>query len=72
MEIIYKDKKYIIGVEVKFKWGHIYQMINNQVFLDTALEDIPVYVNIMNDDIMKVSICPEVFPFAEVIDWILP
>ena len=53
MEIIYKDTKSVTGVEPKFKWGHIYQMIKDQTIPDVGLEDIPLYVNIRKYAITK-------------------
>ena len=29
MEIIYKDMKVIMGIDPKFRWGQIYQMIKD-------------------------------------------
>ena len=37
-----------------------------------GLEDIPIYANIKKSAIMKVSTCPELFPCAKLIRWILP
>ena len=71
MEIIYEDTKSIIGLELEFKWGRIYQMIKDQTVADAGLKDMPLYVNIRRSAITKVATCPEIFPCAEVIGWIL-
>ena len=72
LEIIYEDTKSFTGVELEFIWGQIYQIIKDQAILDTSLEGIPIYANIRKSAIMKMSTRPELFPCAEVIDWILP
>ena len=72
MEIIYEDTKAITGVEPEFKWGHIYQMIKDQVVPDAGLEEISLYVNIRKSAITKVATRLDLFPYAKVIRWILP
>ena len=47
-------------------------MINDQIVPDAILEYITLYVNIRKSGITKVSTCPELFPCAEVIGWIIP
>ena len=54
-EIIYEDTKAIIGFELEFIWGQIYQMIKDQAVPEVDLEDIPLYANITKYSIMKVS-----------------
>ena len=71
MEIIYEDTESVTGVEQEFKWGKIYQMIKDKTVLDVGLEDIALYVNIKISTITKVATRLELFPCAEVIDWIL-
>ena len=72
LEIIYEDTKGFTRADPKLRWGQVYQMIKDQVFLDVGLEDILVYANIMKSAIMKVSTRHKIFPCAEVIGWILP
>ena len=72
LEIIYQDTKYFTRIEPEFRWGQIYQMIKDQAVPEVGLEDIPIYANIMKSIIMKVSTRLELFPCAEVIDWIIP
>ena len=67
LDIIYEGTKDFNGVQPKFRWGQIYQMIKDQAVPDMGLEDIPIYANIKKSAIMKVSTRPELFPCAEVI-----
>ena len=46
VEIIYKDTKPLTGVDPKFIWGKIYQMIKDHTIPGVGLEDIPIYTNI--------------------------
>ena len=47
-------------------------MISNQSVPEAGFEDFPIYANIERSTIMKVATRPELFPFSEVIGWILP
>ena len=47
-------------------------MISNQNFPDAGLEDFPIYANIEISAIMKVATRLDIFPYLEVIGWILP
>ena len=55
LEIIYEDTKSFTGVEPKFIWGQIYQMIKDQSVPKDGLEVIPIYANTMKSTIMKMS-----------------
>ena len=72
MEIIYEYTKAVTGPEPEFKWGQIYPMIKYQKVPDAGLEYIPLYANTMRSRITKVATRSELFPCAEVIEWILP
>ena len=47
-------------------------MISNQSVPEAWFEDFPIYANIERSTIMKVDSRPELFPYSEVIGWILP
>ena len=72
VDLIYEDTKPVTGSGLEYRWGKIYQMINDQSIPDAGLEDFPIYANIERSAIMKASTQPELFPCAEVIGWILP
>ena len=72
VEIIYKDTKAFIGIDPKYRWDQIYQMIMDWNILDAGLKYFPIYANIKKSTIMKASTRLELFPCLEVIDWILP
>ena len=72
IEVIYEDTKSIIGIEPENKWGEVYKMISNQSVPEAGLEDLPIYSNIERSTIMKVATRLELFPYSEVIGWILP
>ena len=61
-----------MGDEHEFLWGKIYHMIKHQNVSDAGLEDILLYVNIRKSGITKKAMHPELFPYAEVIGWIIP
>ena len=46
VEVIYEDTKVVMGIEPKYKWGGIYQMITNISVPDAGLEYLPTYSNI--------------------------
>ena len=71
MEVIYEDTKSITGAEPKFKWGHIYHMLQEKRVPEAGLEDLVLYDNILKLGITKVSTRLEHFPCPEVIGWIL-
>ena len=71
VEIIYEDKKSVIGEEPKFKWGQIYHMLVEKKVLEAGLEDLDLYDNILRYRITKVSTRPEMFPCTNFIEWIL-
>ena len=72
VEYIYEDTKATTGVEPDYKWGEIYRMIANQNVLDAGFEELTIYANIEKSALMKVATRPELFPYPEVIGWILP
>ena len=72
METIYEDTKSIMGVELEFKWGQICKIIKHESVLDAGLGDISLYANIRKSTIRQVATRPDIFPCAEVIEWILP
>ena len=72
MELIYEDRKSIIGAEAEFKWGQIYHMLVENRVPEAGLEYLGLYDNIIRSGITKVSTRLEMFPCAEVIGWILP
>ena len=72
IEIIYEDTKSITGAEHEFKWGQIHHMIKGKNVPDVGLEFIPLYDNIGKSVITKADTHPELFPYAQVIGWILP
>ena len=72
MEYIYEDTQCVTGVEPEYKWGEIYRLISRREFLDTGLEEEPIYANIERSAIMKVATRPELFPCSDVMRWILP
>ena len=47
VEIIYEDPKSVTGVELEFKWGNIYHMLQDQKVPDAGLEDITMFDNIL-------------------------
>ena len=61
MEIIYEDTKSVIGIELEFKWGNIYQMIKDKIVPYAGLEYISLYVNIKRSSITKVATFPNIF-----------
>ena len=71
-EIKFEDTKAITVSSPEFKWGEIYQMIRDQIVIDTGLEEISSYQNIKNLRITKATTRPELFSCSEVIKWILP
>ena len=71
-EIVYEDSKEIIGVDIEFKWGQIYPMLVEIKVLEAGLEDLPLYENILRPGITKIATRLKIFPYAEVIGWMLP
>ena len=72
VEFIYEDTKTTTGVEPDYKWGQIFRMISNQNVPDAGFEELTIYANIEKSSLMKVAMRPELFPYSEVIGWILP
>ena len=72
VEFIYWDTKASTRVEPDYKWGEIYRMIANQNVPNVGFEEQTIYANIEKSTLMKVATRPELFPCAEVIEWILP
>ena len=72
VELIYEHTKATTGIEPDYKWGEIYRMISNQNVLDAGFEELKIYANIENSDLMKVAMRPELFPCSKVIAQILP
>ena len=71
-EIIFEDTKAITRAGQELKWGEIYHMTRDQNVPNAGLEDMSLYENIRKPGIIKETTCPELFPCAEVIGWILP
>ena len=72
VECIYEDTRATIDVEPNYKWGEIYKLISNQEVPDTEFEELKIYANIEKSSLMKIATRPELFPYSEVIGWILP
>ena len=47
-------------------------MLVERKVLEAGLEDLALYNNILRSRITKVATRPEIFPYAEVIGWMLP
>ena len=47
-------------------------MMRDQEIPDTSLEEMVLYQNIRRPSITKAAMCQELFPFSNVIGWILP
>ena len=71
VEIIYEDTKLVIGAEPEFKWCRIYHMLKEKKVPEGGLEELLLYDNILKYGITKVSTRAYIFPFLEVIGWIL-
>ena len=71
VDIIYEDTKAITRAEPEFRWGHLYHMMVENRVPEIGLEDLDLYDNILRYRITKVTTRPEIFPYAEVIGWIL-
>ena len=71
VEIIYEDTKSVTEAKPKFKWGHIYHMLQEKIIPDARLEDVNLFNKILRLGITKVSTRPGLFPCPEVIGWIL-
>ena len=69
---IYEDTQCVMGVEPEYKWGEIYRLISRREVPDMGLEEEPIYANIEKSTIMKVATRPELFPYSDVMRWILP
>ena len=68
----YEDTKCIVGVEPEYQWGEIYRLITHREVPDIGFEEETIYANIERSSLMKISTRPELFPYSEVIGWILP
>ena len=68
----FEDMKEIIAITLKFKWGDLYQMIRDQNIPNAGLEKILFYRNIKISGITKANIHLDLFPYSEVLGWILP
>ena len=71
-EYTYEDTQCVLGVEPEYKWGEIYRLISWREAPDMGLKEEPIYANIEKSAIMKAATRPDLFPFSEVIRWILP
>ena len=71
-EYIYEDTKCIIGVEPEYQWGDIYRLITRWEVPNIGFEEESIYANIERSSLMKIATRPKIFPFSEVIGWILP
>ena len=69
---IYEDTQCVSGVEPEYKWGEIYRLISRREVPDMGLKEESIYANIEKSSLMKVATRPEMFPYSEVIGWILP
>ena len=72
VENTYEDTRCITGVEPEYKWGEIYRLITHHEVHDTGFEEETIYSNIERSSLMRIATRPELFPFSEVIGWILP
>ena len=72
VEYIYEDTKCIIGVEPEYQWGEIYRLITCWEVPDIGFEEENIYANIERSSLMKIAMRSELFPWSEVIGWILP
>ena len=71
-EVVYDDTKVITGVDSKLKWGHIYPMLVERKVPEAGLGDLSLYENILSSRLTKIGTRPELFPYVEVICWLLP
>ena len=46
-EIVYEDMKSVTGAEPELKWGKIYYMLRDKKVLDSVLEDMKLFDNIL-------------------------
>ena len=69
--MIYEDTNSITGDDLEFKWGQIYNMLQDKKILDASLDDLPIFEKKLWSGITRVSIRLELFPCSEVIGWIL-
>ena len=53
IETIFEDTKLIMGIALEFKWGELYQMIQDQDIPDASLEEMVLYRNIRRSGITK-------------------
>ena len=72
VEYTYEDTKCVVGVEPEYQWGGIYRLIMRQEVPDIGFEEENIYANIERSSLMKIATRPELFPYSEVIGWILP
>ena len=72
VEYTYEDTKCIIGVELEYQWGEVYRLITSWEVPDIGFEEENIYANIERSSLMKIATRPELFPYSEVIGWILP
>ena len=72
VEIIYEDTKAVTKADPEFKWGQIYHLLVEKKVPEAGLEDLALYDNVLRSRITKVTTRLEMFPYAEVIGWILP
>ena len=72
VKIVYEDTKVVIGVEPKLKWGQIYLMMVDKKVPEAGFGDLALYENILRSRLTKIATRPEVFPCAEVIEWLFP
>ena len=72
VEYIYEDTRATTEVEHDYKWGDIYRIISNQNVPNARFEELTIYANIEKSAVMKIATRPELFPWSEVIIWILP
>ena len=72
MKTKFDDTKAIIEVSPELKWGEIYKIIRDQNIPYVSIEEMFLYQNIKMWGITKSTTHPKLFPYLEVIGWILP
>ena len=71
-KIVYEDTNAIIGAELKLKQGQIYPMLVETKVPEASLGDLALYEKILSSGITKLATRLKIFPYAEVIGWMLP
>ena len=69
---MYEDTKAITGVELELKWGQIYPMLVERKVPEAGLGELALYENILRSRLTKIVTRTNIFPYVEVIGWMLP